>query len=84
LPSHKVHRAVCRLLLGSSHPEVDRIMDLPAYILGKKHRLLLHDPFSAFILFGDDPERLGAALLHIFVDMAARDPKVKKLLESLA
>jgi len=83
LPSHKVHRAISRLLLGSSHPDVDRIMDLPAYILGKKHRLLLHDPLSVFILFGDDPERLGAALLHILVDLAAKDPRVKKLLESL-
>jgi len=63
---------------------MDLPADLPAYILGKRHRMLLHDPLSALILFGDDPEKLSASLLHILVDLAAEDPKVKKLLESLA
>jgi len=74
---------VSKLLLGSSHDEVNKIMDLPARLVGKGHRAFLHDPLSAFILFGDDPEKFKAALLHILVDEVSKDPRVKKVLESL-
>ena len=83
MPSHKVHRAICKLILGKAHPDVDKIMDLPALILHKDHRRYFHDPLSVFILFGKNPEKFRAALLHILVDHIGSDPKVKKLLESI-
>jgi len=69
--------------LGSSHDDVNKLMDLPAHILGKKHRVLLHDPISAFIMFGRKPEKFEAAILHILVDKLAENPELRKLLESL-
>ena len=83
MTSHRVHRAISRLLLGESHDDVNKLMDLPAKIMGKRHRLIFHDPLSAFILFGGNPEKFKAALLHILVDELSKDPKVKKILESL-
>jgi len=83
MPSHKIHRAVSRLFLGSSHDDVNKLMDLPAKLLGRRHRILLHDPFSALILFGSDSEKFKASILHILVDELAKNPEVKKVLESL-
>jgi len=83
MPSHKVHRAIEKLILKKSHDDVHRIMDAPARILGKKHRLFLHDPISCFLLFNDNPEKINAALLHVLVDELSKDRATKILMEML-
>ena len=80
---HRVHRAISRMLLGHAHDDVNKIMDAPYKRLGKRHRILFHDPLSVLALFPNDSERQSAALLHIAVDKACVNPFVEKLLEAL-
>lgn len=44
---HRAHGAFNKLLTGNSHREVNRLLDLPALFLGRRHRILFHDPFTA-------------------------------------
>lgn len=83
MPSHKLHRAVCRFVLGKEYPEVDRMLDLPYVILGKKHREYFHDPVSAWIVGSLVAGEEGgyAALLHILLDNLCKDKKVERLLK---
>ena len=43
-------------------------MDEPYKWLGKKHRVLRHDPITLMIKYYDDPERLASGLLHVIAD----------------
>ena len=54
-------------------------MDFPAIFLGARHRVLFHDPASVLILFGNDPEKLMSALLHIALDEAFTSMKIRKI-----
>lgn len=83
LARHRVHRAISRMLLGNAHNDVNKIMDAPYKMLGKKHRILFHDPLSVLALFPNDRERQSAALLHIAVDKACENRFVEKMLEAL-
>jgi hypothetical protein len=88
MPSHKVHEAVSRLLLGRAYPEVDDAIDEPYVLLGRAHRKLYHDPFSAMIvasIVSHDPNAKNAALLHILLDEAcSKDGRLSLLVELLA
>jgi len=75
MPSHEIHELIDEIFLGKRHPEVHKIMDLPAIFLGKKHRKYFHDPVSVLILFGRDEEKLKSALLHILMDDLVSDFK---------
>jgi hypothetical protein len=68
LPSHKVHRAVDRLLLGREYEDVHAWMDEPFRWLGPKHRILRHDPLSIAVRYWNDPDRALSAFLHIVAD----------------
>jgi len=74
---HKVHRMVDRLILGRPYSNVHRWMDEPYKWLGKKHRILRHDPISLFLKYGAGPEFLSG-LLHIAVDMTWKEKNLKK------
>ena len=82
MPSHAVHRWLDRLVLGKAYPEVHRLMDAPAFVIkGRRHRELFHDPVQLVLLFGDDPEKLASALLHVWLDeqvSKARDASRRK------
>jgi len=83
MPSHKIHRAVSRMVLGKAHDSVNKVMDWPYKILGKRHRIVFHDPLSIVALFGNDKAKLEAAALHLLVDKACENPSVEKLLQLL-
>lgn len=68
MPGRRVHEWLDKLVLGRAHPEVHRLMDSPSLVLGKRHRVLFHSPLELVLLFGDDPEKLAAALLHVWLD----------------
>lgn len=68
MPSHKVHRAVDRLLLGREYEDVHAWMDEPFRWLGPKHRILRHDPLSIAVRYWNDPNRALSAFLHIVTD----------------
>ena len=85
MPSRRVHNRFAQILLGSSFNEVNRVIDLPHRFLKEKHRVIGHDPLSAFLIgYALAGERGGlAGLLHIALDEIANDPKAKKIIEAL-
>jgi hypothetical protein len=68
MPSHKAHRFIDRLFLNSEREDVHRWIDAPYKYLGKKHRIMRHDPLTLIVKYHDDPEALASALLHILAD----------------
>ena len=83
MPRHSVHRKICKFILGKEYPEVDRALDLPYVILGKRHRLAFHDPVSAWIVGSLVAGEEGgyAALIHIWLDQICKDKNFEKLLK---
>ena len=88
MPSRRVHRYVSRLLLGKSFDKVHRVIDAPYGLLGKKHRVLLHDPISAAMIGSTasrDRYAAFAALTHVAVDvMCSRNRTLREILELMA
>jgi len=84
MPSHKLHRRVCKAILNEAYPDVDRLLDLPGLVGVKRHRRFLHDPLSAFMVgYALHGQRGGlAGLLHVLVDHACNDKRVRKLVEA--
>jgi len=71
MPSHRVHRALDRLVLGRELPFVHRFKDKPFKVLGRRHRVVFHDPATNIILgllFG--PEAMVSGFLHDLADHA--------------
>lgn len=70
MPSHKLHRLLDRVVLGREYPWVHKLMDSPALLLGKKHRVLFHDPQTALLiaLLSCDPKAGLSCLLHQWLD----------------
>jgi hypothetical protein len=63
-------------------------MDAPVVYLGKRHRILFHDPVTASIIanefYPNDPNALAAANMHIFLDnLCSSEPLFKKCLEKM-
>jgi hypothetical protein len=89
VPGWRVHVYLDRMYFGKSYSKIHRKMDEPFLFLGRKHRVLFHDPFSAFVIaktyYPDDPNALAAANLHILMDeTCTRDPGLKLMLEGFA
>lgn len=83
MPGHEIHRFFKKALYGSEDMSVDKIMDGPVMLLGKKHREYFHDAKTVVALFGNDPVKMRDAALHILVDQAfTENPKSRKLLET--
>ena len=82
MPDHRTHRAICRLLLGRSYPDVDKFLDSTYPISGRKHRQdWVHSIYGAMLyaIMNDfDEERLLAGLIHLMADQM--DQKALKLL----
>jgi len=72
MPPHRIHKKIDRIFLGKEYPDVHRDMDEPAKWLGKRHRILRHDPVYVFLRFAPDWNRVASGLLHIAADMAER------------
>ena len=67
MPSHRVHRAVNKLLLGKEYEDVNIWMDAPYRYLGSRHRVLRHTPEEVIAKYGFT-ERALAGLIHIALD----------------
>jgi len=82
LPSRRVHNLVDKALLGRSYDSVHRAIDQPYKYLGKRHRILFHDPLTATLASGGKP---APATLHILLDnICSKDRRLGELLELLA
>lgn len=86
MPSNYLHKKISKILTGKSHGKTNEFIDYPFRILGRKHRILFHDPFSAtllgFLFEGSDGAVAG--LLHVVVDYYSSNyPFLRKILEYL-
>lgn len=72
MPSRKIHNLISKLLLGDEFNEVHEMKDKLWPLLGSKHRVFGHDPFSNIIIASfskkDPVKALAAAILHDFMD----------------
>jgi len=70
MPERIVHKKISKLLLGSSCERTHKAIDYPVKYLGKKHRILFHDPISAMVIgfLFDGYEGAASGLLHIVAD----------------
>ena len=85
MPSHRVHREITRLLLGKPHSKVHRAIDFPYKFLGRKHRVLFHDPFTSVLVARAASKEKGAslaAILHVLTDLVIPS-RVAKILDML-
>src|SRR5208337_1082467 len=85
MPSHRVHRAITRLLLGKPHAKVHRAIDYPYKFLGPKHRILFHDPVTSVLVARAASKEKGAslaAILHVITDLLIPS-RVSKVLDML-
>jgi len=85
MPRHKVHREICKLLLGKAHPDVDLFLDCTYPISGKYHRKdWVHSVFGALLyaMFKRDIEKFFAGLIHLALDNNF-DSKTLKVLEQI-
>ena len=76
-----------RLLFGRSYPKIHREMDKPFKRLGKRHRILFHDPVTAGMIaqkcYPNNPKAWRAAQFHIIIDNRCTvNPRFKDLLEA--
>jgi hypothetical protein len=85
MPGHKVHRFFAKIMLGRAYPEVDKAIDRPYAILGRRHRIIFHTPLEAYFMGSTatlDPKGGWIALLHIWLDKkCSEDRKFKKEME---
>jgi len=78
MASHKIHKLVNKIFLGNEYEDVNKWMDEPFSYLGRRHRVLRHDPLSIALKYCDDPKRTCAGLLHILVDEVSSKRKWKR------
>jgi len=72
MPSHKLHCFMDRMCFGKSYRKLHEALDKPYLVLGRKHRVIFHDGWSAMevakrVCWGD-PVALEAAALHLYLD----------------
>lgn len=61
---------------GKAH-DVHRIMDAAHAVLGKRHRIIAHDPITIGLFFLKNKKKGIAALSHVMLD---RNKKLQKLM----
>ncbi|MEM5869681.1 MAG: hypothetical protein QXR09_00735 [Candidatus Aenigmatarchaeota archaeon] len=71
--------------MGKSCEKTNKVIDYPVKFLGRKHRILFHDPLSALIIgiAYDGVEGAVSGLLHIAVDKICSRYHVEKILDYL-
>ena len=88
MPSHRVHLFLDQLILGKKYPKIHKFLDNPVYFLGKRHRILFHDPAMALLVaqkeYPGDPKAILSAQIHIRVDnLCSLSPEFKKMLQKM-
>jgi len=70
MPNREVHKLISRLISGYECEKTHAVIDLPAKYFGKSHRILFHDPVSAFVIgyVCNGPEGAVSAIAHIVTD----------------
>jgi hypothetical protein len=86
VPGWRVHVYLDRKFFGKSYWKVHQKMDEPYLFLGRKHRVLFHDPLSALAIaqtyYPGDTNAVKAANFHILVDrICTGNPSLKTMFE---
>ena len=50
MPSRRVHKKLSRIISGDDCERTHELIDYPYRFLGRKHRILFHDPISASVI----------------------------------
>lgn len=81
MPSHKLHRSLCKLILGKAYPEVDRFLDLVGVVGVRGHRRYLHTPLEAAVVSTVLTGSPLPGVLHITLDKMCNNRKTRRLVE---
>jgi hypothetical protein len=89
MPSHKVHCYWDRINFGKSYRKIHEALDKPVWVLGRRHRIIFHDGWSASEVAKKvcpgDPVAVEVAAAHVLLDETCSNNFVlKKQLEFLA
>ena len=70
MPGRDVHRLISKMITGYECDKTHAAIDWPAKYLGRGHRILFHDPISAFVIgyFCNGPEGAVSGVTHILAD----------------
>ena len=70
MPSREVHRLISRIITGYDCDKTHAAIDWPYKYLGRKHRILFHDPVSAAIIgyLNDGEEGAISGIAHVVAD----------------
>jgi len=70
MPSREIHRLISKVITGYECDKTHAALDWPVKYLLSNHRILFHDPISAFIIgyFCNGPEGAVSAIAHIATD----------------
>ena len=79
MPSREVHKIISKIITGYDCDKTHAAIDWPVKYLGRNHRILFHDPISAFIIgyFCNGPEGAASGIAHIATDYLTSKYKKK-------
>jgi hypothetical protein len=86
VPSRYTHRKISKILTGKSCESTHNLIDYPVRFLGKKHRILFHDPISALAIgfLSDGLKGSISALAHLALDEAySKNKLLRQLIDYL-
>ena len=85
MPDRATHKKFSKLLLGDDCNATHAAIDYPFRFLGRKHRVLFHDPLSAVLIgyFMDDYKGVASAVLHLAADEYLKPRRAKPLMKVL-
>ena len=76
MPSHRIHKALDRLVFGEEFKDVHRFLDSLSFIGGRHRKYPPHDILS-LLLYTRDPRKLISGYLHILLDSLEKSGKQK-------
>ncbi|MEM7821597.1 MAG: hypothetical protein QXX38_02165 [Candidatus Aenigmatarchaeota archaeon] len=84
MPSRYLHKKFSKFLVEDECEKTHKAIDYPVKFLGRRHRILFHDPISAVAigLLANSYKGVCAGLSHIFLDYCcSKIPELKYLAE---
>ena len=88
MPGWRVHRFLDRMFYGKAYSKIHSKMDSAVVILGKRHRILFHNPLWVCAIaeeaYPGDPNAVASGNMHILADQTCSAyPDFKKMLENM-
>jgi hypothetical protein len=79
MPDRRTHKLISKLITGYECDKTHSVIDYPVRYLRKDHRILFHDPFSAFLIgyLCNGPEGAVSGIAHVVTDYLVSEAKKK-------